>query len=254
MLAHSRSRRSGSSCSTCKRGEHAGGVRGRQRGREDERPAVVLEIVDDALRRRDEAADGGERLGEGAGDDVHLFGHAEVGRGAVAVRDPARRGRGRRRGPAPRRTSGPPATSPGTSAMLPSMEYTPSTTIMAPLPLGAVPLEPALQVGEVAVIEALGLAVGQLGAIHDRGMVQLVEVDTSHRGRPGPRSAPGWRSSRWRRRGRPPCPGTPPGRSPAARAGPAFRSGTGCRCSRSRSGAAPARPPRGPSGDGSGPR
>ena len=60
--------------------------------------------------------------------------------------------------------------------MFPSIEYTPSTTIIEPLP-GAVPLHPALEVGEVAVVEALGLAVGHLGAVHDRGVVQLVEVD-----------------------------------------------------------------------------
>ena len=41
----------------------------------------------------------------------------------------------------------------------------------------AVPLQPALEVAEVAVIEALGFAVGQLGAVHDRGVVELVEVD-----------------------------------------------------------------------------
>ena len=42
---------------------------------------------------------------------------------------------------------------------------------------GAVPLHPALEVGQVAVVEALGLAVGHLGAVHDRGVVELVEID-----------------------------------------------------------------------------
>ena len=41
----------------------------------------------------------------------------------------------------------------------------------------AVPLHPALEVGQVAVVEALGLAVGHLGAVDDRGVVELVEVD-----------------------------------------------------------------------------
>ena len=67
------------------RGQHAGGVGRGQRGGEDQRPAVVLEVVDHVLRRRDEPADGRQRLGERAGDDVDLVGHAEMGRGAVAV-------------------------------------------------------------------------------------------------------------------------------------------------------------------------
>ena len=35
----------------------------------------------------------------------------------------------------------------------------------------------ALEVGQVAVVEALGLAVGHLGAVDDRGVVELVQVD-----------------------------------------------------------------------------
>src|SRR5205085_11422766 len=39
------------------RGEHARRVRGRQRGREDQRSGVVLQEMEDALRARREAAD-----------------------------------------------------------------------------------------------------------------------------------------------------------------------------------------------------
>src|SRR5690349_23626924 len=43
------------------------------------------QIVNHALAAGDEAADRGERLGEGAGDDVDLVGEVEVGGGAFAV-------------------------------------------------------------------------------------------------------------------------------------------------------------------------
>ncbi len=48
--------------------------------------------------------------------------------------------------------------------------------IIEPRP-GPVALHPALEVGQVAVVEALGLRVRQLGAVHDRGVIELVEVD-----------------------------------------------------------------------------
>ena len=67
-------------------------------------------------------------------------------------------------------------TSAGTSAMLPSIEYTPSTTIIEPLPEPFRSMRRS-RLAEVAVVEALGLAVGHLGAVDDRGVVQLVEVD-----------------------------------------------------------------------------
>ncbi len=67
------------------RRQHAGGIGRRQRRGEDERPAVMLEVVDDVLAARHEAADRRQRLGEGAGDDVDLVRQPEVRRGALAV-------------------------------------------------------------------------------------------------------------------------------------------------------------------------
>src|SRR2546422_8105148 len=55
-------------------------VGGRQRGGEDHRPRVVLQEVDDAVRRRREPADRRERLGERPDDEVDVVGQAEMRR------------------------------------------------------------------------------------------------------------------------------------------------------------------------------
>src|SRR5690606_33296991 len=51
------------------RREHAGGVGWRQRGREDERPRVMLEVVDHLVVAGDESANRGERLREGRSEE-----------------------------------------------------------------------------------------------------------------------------------------------------------------------------------------
>ena len=157
------------------RGEHAGRVGGRQRRGEDQRPAVVLEIVDHALGGGDEAADRRERLGEGARDDVDVVGHAEVGRGTVAVGAEDAEGmrvvERQRRAVLPR--------DPDEAGHVGDVAFHRVHAVHHDhgAASGAVPLQPALEVGQVAVVEALGLAVGELGAVDDRGVVQLVEVD-----------------------------------------------------------------------------
>jgi hypothetical protein len=132
VLAQSRSRRFRLVLEHPERSQHARRVGRRQRRGEDERPADVLEIVDHALAAGHEAADRRQRLAEGAGDDVHRRRSSRNARRCRLRWGPARRARARRRAPAPSRTCGPPAAGPGTSAMFPSIEYTPSTMIMDP--------------------------------------------------------------------------------------------------------------------------
>src|SRR5689334_14704675 len=67
------------------RSQHTGGVGRWQRGGEDQRTAMVAEIMDDVFRRCHEATDRSQRLGESARDNVHFFGHAVMGRRAIAV-------------------------------------------------------------------------------------------------------------------------------------------------------------------------
>ena len=157
------------------RGQHASRVGGRQRRGEDQRPAVMLEIVDHVLGRGDEPADRGQRLREGAGDDVDVIGHAEVGGSAVAVRSENAEGVRvveRERGPV----------FPGHPHERRHVRDVAFHRVHAVhhdhrALARAVPLHAALEVGEVAMVEALGFAVGHLGPVDDRGMVELVQID-----------------------------------------------------------------------------
>ena len=66
--------------------------------------------------------------------------------------------------------------SPGTSAMSPSIEYTPSTTIMEPRPVPFRSIRRS-RFARSPWLKRSVSAVRHLGAVHDRGVVQLVEVD-----------------------------------------------------------------------------
>src|SRR5439155_24505781 len=68
------------------RREHAGRVGGRQRGRKDQGPRVMAEIVDDVLGSCRKAADRGQRLRERAYDQIDFVDQIEVCCRAVAVR------------------------------------------------------------------------------------------------------------------------------------------------------------------------
>ncbi len=70
----------------------------------------------------------------------------------------------------------------GSGAMSPSMLYRPSTTTSLPLSSGS-RCKQALQFLHVLVAEALGLAVAQLGAVDDAGVVFLVQDDVVARAR-----------------------------------------------------------------------
>ena len=126
-------------------------------------------------RRGHESADRGQRLGEGAGDDVHFVGHAEVSRGAVAVRAEHAEGvrvvQGQGRAVLPRDAHQAGHVRDVALHRVDAVHHDHRALARA------VPLHPALEVAEVAVVEPLGLAIGHLGAVDDRGVVELVQVD-----------------------------------------------------------------------------
>ena len=156
------------------RGEHAGGVGRGQRGGEDERPTVVAEVVDDAVGRRHEPADRGQRLGEGARDDVHLVRQPEVRRGAVAVR--AQDAQGVRVVQRQRSVVAPRHPHQGRDVGDVAFHRVHAVHDNHGALAGPVALHAALEVGQVAVVEPFRLPVRQLGPIHDRRVVELVEV------------------------------------------------------------------------------
>ena len=191
--------------------EHAGGVGRRKRRREDERPTVVLQVVNDAF------ADAATKPPIEASDLENvpaMMSTSSVMPKCAAVPSPL----------GPRTPSAWASSSASAAPYFRAMRTRPDVGDVAfhrvhavhhdhRAPARPVPLQPALEVAEVAVVEALGLAVGHLRAVHDRGVIELVEVDhLAAADEAGDQPQVG-RSSRSRRRGRPPCRGTRPGRA-----------------------------------------
>ena len=153
--------------------EHPRRVRRWERRREDEGPGVVPEVIDHLLGAHDEAADRRQRLRERADDQVHLVGDAEVGGGAVAFRAQHAHGVGvvdREDRAVPlsdfeqRRDVGDVAFHRVDAVHHDHLAHGGGHLLHLPLELG-----------QIAVREALGVPEAHLGAVHDGGVVQLVE-------------------------------------------------------------------------------
>ena len=156
------------------RGHRGHDVRGGQGGGKDEGPGGVLDPVDDVLVARDEAAERGKALREGAHRYVDIIQLVEMDRRAAAAAED---------------TDGvcivhvqPRAVFAAKWAELgqvddiashgeDSVHHDEDAAFLGDF------LENALELIEVAVDEALHLAVAELAAIHDRGMVVLVRHD-----------------------------------------------------------------------------
>ena len=146
--------------------------RGRdRRGAEDEGARGDPQVLDHVGRAGDEAAAGGEALGEGAHPQVDLVLEAEQLAGAGAARAEHARRRGPRRPSGGRRAPCRARRSRGRSQTSPSIEKTPSTTTRTPPPSSRGALEHPLELVHPVVAEGAQLGAGEPAAVEDRGVV-----------------------------------------------------------------------------------
>ena len=85
VLRQSCAMRSGSDTHDFQRGQHGGGVGGAHAGAENQRPGVVLQVINRLGVGCDKPAQARQRFAESAHDQVHLVGQAEMAGGAGAI-------------------------------------------------------------------------------------------------------------------------------------------------------------------------